>query len=186
MVKVTEGSRVTAVLARDENDVTKELAKKVRKTSTTRATEKETTAKRTTVAKTTLKKTVKPALEAEKKASYERRLLNEVKRLRKINKDIPESQRVPTSKLLHRAAYISAKLEETEEKINEAGVIEEFKNGAQKIPRINTHLKVYIQLLQVYTKLMQQIEDMIRHDSAKAKKDDEETADTLEKFINSR
>lgn len=112
----------------------------------------------------------------------------EIKRLQKIFQDLPQSQKILVDKLLARAAYINAKLEDTEAKIDEEGLVTEFVNGKQIIQRINPNLKAYMDLLKIYSTLMDQIEDMIRHDRDHAKKESRGKggADPLEVFINAR
>ena len=133
----------------------------------------------------TTEKTPKPAETAAE--SLTRRQKSEFRRLQKIYKDLPESQKILTSKLLARAAYINSKLEETEDKINSEGIVTEFVNGKQILMRINPYLKAYMDLLKIYSTLMEQIEDMIRHDRDHAKKENRgKDVDPLEAFINAR
>ena len=117
----------------------------------------------------------------------ETRRQSEIKRLQKIYKDLPESQKTVVSKLIARAAYINSKLEETEAHLDGEGIIVDFVNGSQVIQRINPYLKAYMDLLKIYTTIMEQIEDMIRHDRDHAKKESRgKEADPLEAFINAR
>ena len=116
-----------------------------------------------------------------------RRQKSEIRRLQKIYKDLPESQKVLVSKLIARAAYINSKLEETENLLDGEGIIVDFENGSQVIQRINPYLKAYMDLLKIYSTLMEQIEDMIRHDRDHAKKESRgKDVDPLEAFINAR
>ena len=126
-----------------------------------------------------------PEIESE---ALTRRQKSEIRRLQKIYKDLPESQKILVSKLLARAAYVNSKLEAVENKIDQEGLVTEFVNGKQRMQRINPHLKVYTDLLKIYSTLMDQIEDMIRHDRDHAKKENRKTgdADPLEAFINAR
>lgn len=118
---------------------------------------------------------------------FTRRQKSEVRRLQKVYKDLPESQKILVSKLLARAAYINSKLEAVENKIDQEGLVVDFKNGRQEMQRINPHLKVYTDLLKIYSTLMEQIEDMIRHDRDHAKKENrKKDVDPLEAFINAR
>jgi len=137
----------------------------------------------------------KPAKTIEKKPEngmdteiFTRRQKSEIRRLQKIYKDLPESQKILVSKLLARAAYINSKLEATEAKLDEEGLVVDFENGSQIIQRINPNLKAYMDLLKIYSTLMEQIEDMIRHDRDHAKKENRGTKDVdpLEAFINAR
>lgn len=117
-----------------------------------------------------------------------RRQKSEFRRLQKIYKDLPESQKILVSKLLARAAYINSKLESTEDQLDEEGLVVNFENGSQIIQRINPNLKAYMDLLKIYSTLMEQIEDMIRHDRDHAKKENRggKDVDPLEAFINAR
>ncbi|MBQ9698267.1 MAG: hypothetical protein IJV46_06990 [Acidaminococcaceae bacterium] len=116
-----------------------------------------------------------------------RRQKSEIRRLQKIYKDLPESQKILVSKLIARAAYINSKLEETESLLDGEGIIVDFENGSQVIQRLNPYLKAYMDLLKIYSTLMEQIEDMIRHDRDHAKKESRgKDADPLEAFINAR
>lgn len=119
---------------------------------------------------------------------FTRRQKSEIRRLQKIYRDLPESQKILVSKLLARAAYINSKLESTEAKLDEEGLVVDFENGSQVIQRINPNLKAYMDLLKIYSTLMEQIEDMIRHDRDHAKKENRgsKDVDPLEAFINAR
>jgi hypothetical protein len=119
---------------------------------------------------------------------FTRRQKSEIRRLQKIYRDLPESQKILVSKLLARAAYINSKLESTEAKLDEEGLVVDFENGSQIIQRINPNLKAYMDLLKIYSTLMEQIEDMIRHDRDHAKKENrgKNDVDPLEAFINAR
>ena len=137
----------------------------------------------------------KPVKTAEKDAEisvdaefFTRRQKSEIRRLQKIYRDLPESQKILVSKLLARAAYINSKLESTEAKLDEEGLVVDFENGSQIIQRINPNLKAYMDLLKIYSTLMEQIEDMIRHDRDHAKKENRgnKDVDPLEAFINAR
>ena len=146
--------------------------------------------------RTVSKKTAtKPPKSAEKESVigmdtefFTRRQKSEIRRLQKIYRDLPESQKILVSKLLARAAYINSKLESTEAKLDEEGLVVDFENGSQVIQRINPNLKAYMDLLKIYSTLMEQIEDMIRHDRDHAKKENRGTKDVdpLEAFINAR
>ena len=119
---------------------------------------------------------------------FTRRQRSEIRRLQKIYRDLPDSQKILVSKLLARAAYINSKREFTEAKLDEEGLVVDFVNGSQVIQRINPNLKAYMDLLKIYSTLMEQIEDMIRHDRDHAKKENRggKDVDPLEAFINAR
>ncbi len=144
-------------------------------------------ASRTTVAKSpkTIEKEPETGMDAD---FFTRRQKSEIRRLQKIYRDLPESQKILVSKLLARAAYINSKLESTEAKLDEEGLVVDFENGSQVIQRINPNLKAYMDLLKIYSTLMEQIEDMIRHDRDHAKKENRgsKDVDPLEAFINAR
>jgi len=100
---------------------------------------------------------------------------------------LPESQKILVSKLLARAAYINSKLESTESQLDQEGMIVDFENGGQVIKRVNPYLKAYMDLLKIYNSLIEQIDDMIRHDRDIARKENHKTAeDPLIDFINAR
>jgi hypothetical protein len=144
-------------------------------------------ASRTTAAKSpkTIEKEPETGMDAD---FFTRRQKSEIRRLQKIYRDLPESQKILVSKLLARAAYINSKLESTEAKLDEEGLVVDFENGSQVIQRINPNLKAYMDLLKIYSTLMEQIEDMIRHDRDHAKKENRgsKDVDPLEAFINAR
>ena len=130
-------------------------------------------------------KTPKSCVDPEKMSTRQK---SEIRRLQKIYRDLPESQKTVVSKLIARAAYINSKLEETEAHLDDEGIIVDFVNGSQVIQRINPYLKAYMDLLKIYTTIMEQIEDMIRHDRDHAKKENrgKTDVDPLEAFINAR
>lgn len=131
-----------------------------------------------------LEKNAGASAEAEKTSTRQK---SEIRRLQKIYKDLPESQKIVVSKLIARAAYINSKLEEVETHLDKEGIIVDFANGSQILQRINPYLKAYMDLLKIYTTIMEQIEDMIRHDRDHAKKESPgKETDPLEAFINAR
>ncbi len=137
------------------------------------------------------KKTEKaPKKAAQNSVESERALVrqkSEIRRLQKIYRDLPESQKVLVSKLIARASYINSKLEFVEAHLDDDGIIVDFANGSQVIQRINPYLKAYMDLLKIYSTIMEQIEDMIRHDRDHAKKENRgKDVDPLEAFINAR
>ena len=144
-------------------------------------------ASRTTAVKSpkTIEKEPETGMDAD---FFTRRQKSEIRRLQKIYRDLPESQKILVSKLLARAAYINSKLESTEAKLDKEGLVVDFENGSQVIQRINPNLKAYMDLLKIYSTLMEQIEDMIRHDRDHAKKENRgsKDVDPLEAFINAR
>lgn len=118
---------------------------------------------------------------------FQTRQKTEVRRLRKIYKDLPESQKILVSKLLARAAYMNSKLESTEAQLDKEGLIVDFENGGQVIKRVNPNLKAYMDLLKIYNSLIEQIDDMIRHDRDIAKKENQGGIDEpLLAFIKAR
>lgn len=120
-------------------------------------------------------------------AHFKTRQNTEVRRLRKIYKDLPESQKILVSKLLARSAYVNSKLEATEAKLDEEGLIVDFENGSQVIKRVNPNLRAYMDLLKIYNSIIEQVDDMIRHDRDIAKRENQgDTDDQLIAFINAR
>ena len=113
---------------------------------------------------------------------------NEVRRLKKIYKDLPESQKTIVSALLERVAYLNDKLKSTEELLDEEGLVVDFENGSQVITRLNPNLKAYTELIKIYSNITEQIEDMIRHDRDHARKENRgaDEDDPLIAFINAR
>lgn len=103
----------------------------------------------------------------------QKRQKSEERRLRYIYKDLPHSQKILVSKILSRAAYVNSKLEEIETRLDTEGLVVDFENGAQIMQRVNPYLRAYMDLLKIYNALVEQIEDMLRHDRDRAKKEND-------------
>ena len=103
----------------------------------------------------------------------QKRQKSEERRLRYIYKDLPHSQKILVSKILSRAAYVNSKLEEIETRLDTEGLVVDFENGAQIMQRVNPYLRAYMDLLKIYNALVEQIEDMLRHDRDHAKKEND-------------
>ena len=118
-----------------------------------------------------------------------KRQKSEERRLRYIYKDLPHSQKILVSKILSRSAYVNSKLEEIETRLDEEGLVVDFENGTQIMQRVNPYLRAYMDLLKIYNALVEQIEDMLRHDRDHAKKENNEIDgenDPLIAFIKAR
>ena len=197
MEKVTKTQKTsgkTAVLKANEKKEKKTTSKttantdsrrKVVDNETVKTDVKKMTKNETKTAKNTTKTADFEGIEIDGKNKNQK---SEIRRLKKIFKDLPESQKILTGQLVVRAAYLTSKLEEAEKLLDEEGMITNFENGEQVIQRVNPRLKSYMDLLKIYNALIEQIEDMIRHDRDIAKKENRGAGDDdpLMRFIKAR
>lgn len=111
-------------------------------------------------------------MEKEKIIAAEKRKLN------KIAKQIPDDKKPIAQSLITELSFMAGTLAELRDIINTAGVIDDFKNGAQEMKREAPALKSYNTTIQRYSALYKQLTDLL------PKSDPKQTQSELLEFIN--
>lgn len=83
-------------------------------------------------------------------------------KLEKLFEEIPENKYVLATRLIEKAAFMHVILQELQEYINEHGVKEKYKNGAnQSGYKDSVEAKMYTNMIKNYTTIIKQLNDML-------------------------
>lgn len=85
----------------------------------------------------------------------------EMRKLRRLFKNLPKDKRKAAEGLLQEAAFMKATLEETRHIIDQEGILEHFEQGAQKFLREHPATKVYNTMINRYAAVCKQLFDML-------------------------
>lgn len=86
----------------------------------------------------------------------------EIKRLKELFKEIPQEKVELVEKLIQNAGFMSATLEELMQTINEKGVKEEYKNGANQFGyKDSVEVKTYNSMIKNYMAVIKQLSDLL-------------------------
>lgn len=110
----------------------------------------------------------------------EKKIKQEVNRLKKIYKDLDKDKSKTFDGLINNAAFIKITLEELRENLSRHGYTEIFVQGEQCFQRERPEVKIYTTMVQRYTQVMKQLIDVM----PPGKKEEENKG--LESFMNKR
>lgn len=86
----------------------------------------------------------------------------EIEKLEELFSKIPSKKTVLAKRLIEKAAFMHITLEELQEYINEHGVKEKYKNGAnQSGYKDSVEAKTYTNMIKNYTTIIKQLNDML-------------------------
>ena len=86
----------------------------------------------------------------------------ELRKLKKIFKDIEEDKRQTVDKLIDNAAFMAESLDKLQTIINEKGFVEEYKNGAnQSGMKKCSEVDIYNTMIKNYASVMKQLLDLL-------------------------
>ncbi len=86
----------------------------------------------------------------------------EVKRLTNLFSNIPKEQKMVVQQLIQNAGFMSATLDELMATINEKGIKEEYKNGANQFGyKDSVEVKTYNAMIKNYMAVIKQLNDML-------------------------
>lgn len=106
------------------------------------------------------------------KENKEKAIKKELGRLTKLFKNIPENKKTLIDGLVKQSAWMFVTLQELQEDLNDAGLVEDFKNGKQQFVRENSLNKTYISLqknyLATFKELMSYLPDEDKEDELEA------------------
>jgi len=97
----------------------------------------------------------------------------EIRKLRRLFKNLPKDKRKAAEGLLQEAAFMKATLEETRHIIDQEGILEHFEQGAQKFLREHPATKVYNTMINRYATVCKQLFDMVPDPEAGKQAEDE-------------
>ena len=111
--------------------------------------------------------------------SKDRRIENEIKKLRSIYQDIDSDQFKTVEELINRAAYMLATLQDYEKDIDENGYVELFSQSESQTPyeRERPVVRLYNTLSKNYQSIIRQLSQLIPNDV-------KTTDDGFDSFIN--
>ena len=87
----------------------------------------------------------------------EKVIKKEIRKLKKINKNVPENKKIYVNRLIEQCAFMYVTLDELQKTINETGAVELFVNGAQKMLREHPACKIYNQMIKNYSSSIKQL-----------------------------
>ena len=98
-----------------------------------------------------------------KKGNNKKRLIeSEKERMLELFKEIPPKKYELATRLIDKAAFMHVTLEELQEYINEHGVKEKYKNGAnQSGYKDSVEAKTHANMIKNYTTIMKQLSEML-------------------------
>lgn len=86
----------------------------------------------------------------------------ELKKLKKIFKNIPKDKKNLVNKLIESAAFMSIELKKLELYISENGVTEEYQNGREQWgTKVSTEASVYNTMIKNYTSIIKQLCELL-------------------------
>ena len=97
-----------------------------------------------------------------KRENREKYVKKEVKRLTKLFETIPDDQKEVVKQLIQNAGFMSATLDELMNTINENGIKEEYKNGANQFGyKDSVEVKTYNAMIKNYMAVIKQLNDLL-------------------------
>ena len=117
-----------------------------------------------------------------KELTKDERVKKEMRRLKRIYKDMDPDVKKATQSLIENAAFMAVTLEDLQETINREGVISEYQNGANQWgTKKSPEVEVYNTMIKHYMAITKQLTDLLPKDTEVVEEDD-----GFEDFINSR
>lgn len=102
----------------------------------------------------------------------------EMKKLNKIFKTMPKSQRDVVEGLKQQAVFMYSTLDELQQIINTSGAVDEYMNGQQRVLREHPAVKTYNSMIKNYSSVLKQLLDLLPE-----AKDKTEAVDELMAFV---
>lgn len=102
--------------------------------------------------------------------TIEQRIRAEKNRLRKLCKDLPESKRAIALPLVEQAAFMRVTLDDLQEKINEAGGVDEYQNGRNQAGyKVAAALQAYNSTVKNYAAVCERLDRILPASSGGSK-----------------
>lgn len=107
-----------------------------------------------------------------KNKDKDRLVNNEIKRLTRLFKDIEANRRLTSKGLIEEAAFMKATLQELKLEIDKHGPIDEMPQGEYSILREHPALKSYNTMVQRYTNIINQLNNLHPKEDMRKEVDD--------------
>lgn len=109
------------------------------------------------------------------------RIKKEISRLNKLVKKVDEKKKKAIVSLINNAAFMAVTLEDLQVEINENGVTEKYKNGANQYGvKKSSAVEVYNAMIKNHMQVMKQLTDLL------PKEDPKNEDDGFDDFVNSK
>ncbi|OYD06096.1 hypothetical protein [Paludifilum halophilum] len=106
-----------------------------------------------------------------KELTKEDRIKKEVRRLKRIYKDLEGKKKQVADGLIQEAAFMQATLEELRRMIDEQGPVDSMPQGEYSILREHPAVRTYNTMIQRYTTVVKQLADLLPREEPKEKDD---------------
>ena len=117
-----------------------------------------------------------------KELTKDERVKKEMRRLKRIYKDMDPDVKKATQSLIENAAFMVVTLEDLQETINREGVISEYQNGANQWgTKKSPEVEIYNTMIKNHMSIIKQLTDLLPKDTEVVEEDD-----GFADFINSR
>lgn len=117
-----------------------------------------------------------------KELTKDERVKKEMRRLKRIYKDMDPDVKKATQSLIENAAFMSVTLEDLQETINREGVTSEYQNGANQWgTKKSPEVEIYNTMIKNHMAIMRQLTELLPKETEAG-----EEYDGFEDFINSR
>ncbi len=117
-----------------------------------------------------------------KELTKDERVKKEMRRLKRIYKDMDPDVKKATQSLIENAAFMVVTLEDLQETINREGVISEYQNGANQWgTKKSPEVEIYNTMIKNHMAIIRQLTDLLPKDTEVVEEDD-----GFADFINSR
>ncbi len=98
----------------------------------------------------------------DQKREKEERIRKEIRRLRRVFRDLDKNKSVVVKDLIHRAAFMSVSLEDLEDEINRYGYTEEYCNGENQFgTKQSEAVKIHLAMMKNLTAVVKQLTDLV-------------------------
>jgi hypothetical protein len=105
--------------------------------------------------------------------SKDERIKKEIKRLKKLYKNLSKDKLSAVTSLIQNAAFMSVTLEDLQKAINENGCISTYQNGENQWgTKKSPEADVYNTMIKNYSTIIKQLTDMLPKEEAKATEDE--------------
>lgn len=117
-----------------------------------------------------------------KELTKDERVKKEMRRLKRIYKDMDPDAKKATQSLIENAAFMVVTLEDLQETINREGVISEYQNGANQWgTKKSPEVEIYNTMIKNHMSIIKQLTDLLPKETEVVEEDD-----GFADFINSR
>ena len=117
-----------------------------------------------------------------KELTKDERVKKEMRRLKRIYKDMDPDVKKATQSLIENAAFMVVTLEDLQETINREGVISEYQNGANQWgTKKSPEVEIYNTMIKNHMSIIKQLTDLLPKETEVVEEDD-----GFADFINSR